>query len=120
MMMEEQVFLRASSLAGELGQGQQELLRAFCGAAGASLAGRLKQGLTPQDCEAEFVLAASLYALAGFYGADASQSIQQLKAGDLTIYRDGVKQDARVRNLQNQAWEILRPFLSDGFSFAGV
>ena len=71
-------------------------------------------------CAGAYVLAASLYALAGFYGADASQNIQQLKAGDLTIYQDGVKQDARVRNLQNQAWEILRPFLSDGFSFAGV
>lgn len=120
MMLEERVFIQAAGLTGELEQTQENLLRLLCGAATATLAARLRAGVTPEDCEKEFLQAASLYALADFYSADQTQSIQQLKAGDLTIYQDSVKQDARVQSFRNQAQALMGPFLRDHFSFTGV
>ena len=64
MMLMDQVLAQALLLAGELDDRQTELLRILCTASASSLAARLREGLTPEDCKADFIVAASLFALA--------------------------------------------------------
>ena len=64
MTLTEQVFAQAALLAGELDGRQTNLLRLLCGASASSLTARLREGLTPEDCKADFIAAASLLALA--------------------------------------------------------
>ena len=63
MTLTEQVFAQAALLAGELDGRQTNLLRLLCGASASSLTARLREGLTPEDCKADFIAAASLLAV---------------------------------------------------------
>ena len=67
MTLTEQVFAQAALLAGELDGRQTNLLRLLCGASASSLTARLREGLTPEDCKADFIAAASLLALAQLF-----------------------------------------------------
>lgn len=120
MMLEEQVFLQAQALAGTLEESREELLRAMCTASAEALAARLKEGLTPEDCESVFVLAAGLYALAGFRETEESQPVQQLRAGDLTIQQDSSGVKTQAEGLRRQARELMAPYMKDSFAFTGV
>lgn len=120
MMLREQVFAQAALLAGELDERQQALLRVLCGAAASSLASRLKEGLTPEDCKADFIAAASLYALSGLSNADGDVQVEEFKAGDLTVRQGTVSKDTASRCLERQAEMIILPYLKDRFAFVGV
>ena len=117
-MMTELVYSQAALLAGQLEQRETELLKVLCHAASSSLEARLREGLTPQDCRADFVAAASLYALAALNDAGSRVTAEEFKAGDLTVKRSGM--DTSSRCLQRQAELIIQPFLKDGFTFLGV
>ena len=118
MTLTEQVFAQAALLAGDLEEGRRELLKALCMASAAALTARLRPGLTAQDCRADFVAAASLFALAAMNDAQAGHMPEEFKAGDLTV-RCGSR-DAASRVLYNQAELVIMPYLRDRFSFAGV
>ena len=118
MMLTELVFAQAALLAGQLEERQEKLLKVLCQAAVSGLTSRLKIGLTPEDCKADFVAAASIYALAALNEAGQASDIAEFKAGDLTVKRGGM--DAASRCLQHQAELIIQPFLQDRFSFQGV
>jgi len=118
MTLTEQVFAQAALLAGELSCRQQDLLSILCTAATATLRSRLRQGLTPEDCKADFVAAASLFALAALNGIDPGVDIAEFRAGDLTVKRAGT--DAASRCLQHQAELMIAPYLQDRFHFTGV
>ena len=120
MMLKEQVFAQAALLAGELEQRQAELLRVLCAVSASSLAARLKDGLTPDDCKADFIAAASLYALASLNSVDETTTVQEFKAGDLTVKQGSTGKDAASRCLQRQAEMIISPYLKDRFAFLGV
>ncbi len=120
MMLSEQVFAQASMLAGELEEKQRGLLRLLCGIATSSLSARLKPGLTPEDCKADFIAAASLYALAALNGADRDVDMEEFKAGDLSIKKGSSGMDAASRCLERQAELIISPYLKDRFAFLGV
>lgn len=115
MMLTQQVFAQAVLLAGQLDEQQSDLLRVLCQAAAASLTARLRDGITPEDCKAEFIAAASLYALAALNEAGA---VEEFRAGDLTLKRSGT--DTASRCLQRQADQIVAPLMKDRFSFRGV
>ena len=117
-MMTEQIFAQAVLLAGPLTAQQKELLKVFCQTAGCSLVNRLRDGITAADCRTDFVAAASLYGLAALREAGQDESVEEFRAGDLTVKRNG--KDGSARCLRQQADEIIRPFLKDRFSFAGV
>lgn len=119
MTLKDQVFAQAVLLAGDLDARQTELLNALCTASTASLTARLKEGLSPEDCRAEFVAAASLFALSALNEADSTAQVEEFKAGDLTV-KQGSRKDAASRCLQDQAEQMMRPFLKDTFSFLGV
>ena len=70
MTLTEQIYAQALLLAGELEQRQTELLKVLCQGANNALAGRLRDGLTPEDCKADFIAAASLFALSALSAAD--------------------------------------------------
>ena len=119
MMLSEQVYAQALLLAGELEQRQSQLLRILCTAATSSLESRLRDGITPEDCKADFVAAASLYALAALHEAGKTGDLEEFRAGDLTVRRSS-GMDTSSRCLQRQADLIIQPFLKDSFAFVGV
>ena len=120
MMLKEMVFAQALLLAGELEPRQTELLRVLCDGAVSALSAQLREGITPEDCKADFIAAAGLYALAALGSAEESGGVEEFKAGDLTVKKSASSRDAASRCLEIQAQRILAPFLKDRFSFMGV
>lgn len=118
MILEEQVFAQALILAGTVEQRQYALLRLFCRSAASSIAARLRKGLTPEDCKADFLAAASLLALAALSDAGNEADMEQIDIGELTLRPRG--RDAASRCLRNQAELMIAPYLQDKFSFLGV
>ena len=116
--MTDLVFAQAVLLAGQLEERQTELLKLLCQCAVSALAVRLRDGLTAEDCRADFVAAASLYALAALNEAAGTADLEEFRAGDLTVKRSGM--DTSSRCLQKQADLIIQPFLKDSFLFLGV
>lgn len=117
MMLAEKIFAQAILLAGTLEENRQELLR--CTAA-ASLTARLKEGLTPEDCETVLVQAGSLYALADLEESGGSAGISEFKAGDLTIRQSDSQTGTVSRIYRETAQQMAGPYLKDGFAFLGV
>lgn len=114
--MTEEILAMAKSL-GQVDEGQEEALEALCRAAEQEMAGRLRDGVAPQDCGPAFVLACAWMALAGL-AADGS-GVEKFTAGTVTIQeRRGAEQAAALRL---QAETVLGPYLKDrGFAFQGV
>ena len=120
MTLTEQVFAQAALLMGELDQRQRDLLNILCVAATRSLTARLREGLTPDDCKADFIAAASLMALAALAGVSGEVPVEQITAGDFTIRKGTISYDAASNCLRNQAELMIAPYLKDRFSFRGV
>ena len=118
MMLTELTFAQAVLLAGQLDPRQTQLLQILCQAACSCLAARLRDGITPEDCKADFVAAASLFALAALNEAGQTDALEEFRAGDLTIRRNHA--DAPSKCLHHQAEQIMMPFLKDSFVFQGV
>ena len=118
MILRDQVYAQALLLAGELEDCEGDILNALCTAATASLSARLRDGMRPEDCRADFVAAASLFALAALNEAGKTGGLEEFRAGDLTVKRSGM--DTSSRCLQRQAELIIQPFLKDCFAFLGV
>ena len=115
MILAEQVFAQACLLADSLDERDRQLLRILSRAAVNNLSARLRDGLSPEDLKADFVAAASLFALAALSG---SSDVGEMKLGDVTIKR--TEADTASKCLHNQAALIIAPYLKDGFCFLGV
>ena len=120
MSLTEQVLTHALLLAGEITQRQQRMLETLCSAVISSLQSRLREGLTPDDCKADFIVAASLMALAALAGISEDVPVEQISAGDFTIRKGSVSHDAAANCLRNQAEMMISPYLKDRFSFRGI
>ena len=118
MTLKEQVFAQAALLAGQLEGSRLEMLDVLCTASVAALTARLRPGLTPEDCKADFVAAASLYALAALNEVGDTDRLEEISAGDLTLRKSSA--DAAANCLRNQAEIMIVPYLKDRFSFRGV
>ena len=118
MSLKKQVYTQAILLAGDLTEHQLAVLEALCTAGTAALTARLRDGLTPADCKADFVAAASLMALAALDGLDENSGVAQMTAGDLTIKRGD--RAAAANCLRTQAELMMAPYIKDGFLFRGV
>ncbi len=112
MSLVQQVYAQAAMLAGVEDAAQGKLLEMLCRSAVAGLTAGLRSGLTPDDCRADFVAAAALYALAALSECDGQP--EQLQLGDLTLRRGG---NAAAKCLRSQAQLILSPYMADRFSF---
>lgn len=120
MTLNEQVYAQALLLAGDLEERQTKLLEVLCSAATSSLTVRLRDGITPEDCKADFIAAASLYALASLNGVEDSAQVEEFQAGDLTVRQSTSGRDAASNCLHRQADMMILPYLKDRFSFRGV
>ena len=118
MTMTEQIYAQALLLAGELSQQQMAVLEMLCRGVYASLAARLRDGLIPEDCKADFIAASSLLALASLSSVSEGDRMEQITAGDFTIRKKGG--DAASNCLRAQAELMIAPYLKDRFSFRGV
>ena len=118
MILKEQVFAHALLLAGGLEKQQEELLKVLVTGTCSSLAARLRQGLTPDDCRADFIAAASLYALSALAEVKDAGEAEQFTAGDITLRRRST--DAASNCLRSQAELMIAPYLRDRFTFLGV
>ena len=118
MMLTEQVYHQAALLAGQLEEQQTQMLRLLCQVSASGLEKQLRDGLTAEDCRADFVAAASLYALAALDQTGREDVLEEFRAGDLTVKRKNM--DTSSRCLQRQADLIIQPFLKDRFTFLGV
>ena len=120
MMIGQQVYAQALLLAGQLEQRQSQLLQVLCSASVSSLTSRLRDGIAPEDCKADFIAAASLYALAALGDAEDTVSVEEFQAGDLSIRKGSTARDTASRCLERQADMMIAPYLKDRFSFMGV
>jgi len=120
MRLKDQVFAQALLLAGELTQRQQLVLEALCTATTASLNARLREGLTAEDCKADFVASASLLALAMMASVSEDVPVEQISVGDFSVKKGGISHDAASNCLRSQAELMIAPYLKDRFSFLGV
>ena len=111
MTLNEQVFAQALLLAGDLEETQTRLLEMLCTAAVRSLTARMRDGITPEDCKADFIAAASLYGISALKDAEENSSVEEFRAGDLTVRKGGVARDAASRCLERQAEMIILPYL---------
>ena len=118
MTLTEQIFAHALVLAGELEPRQEALLKVLCRSAENALSMRLRQGLTPEDCKADFISAAGLYALSAMSGMDEMDRLEQITAGDITLKHAGG--DVASNCLRYQAELMIAPYLANGFTFRGV
>ena len=116
MNLTDQIYAQALVMVGQLTPEQDALLRVLCQAAKATLAGRLRRGVTPEDCRADFISAGSLLALAALSESDTGP--ERFTAGELTIQKSGGS--AAARCLRSQAELILMPYVRDCFAFLGV
>ena len=116
--MTEQVFEQVILLAGIDDPRREVLLRLLCQAAVVELSARLREGLTAEDCQPEFVAAASLLALASIVEAEPMNNWQQIQLGDVTIRPQGSHISAQ--SLRMQAEKILLPYCEQGFVLRGV
>ena len=115
MMLTEQVYAQACLLTDALDEQEQQLLRLLSRSAVNHLSARLRDGLPPEDLKADFIAAASLFALAALSSA---AQVGEMKLGDVTIKRSGV--DTASQCLHNQAALIMAPYVKDSFCFLGV
>ena len=116
MTLEDQIYAQALMMAGSLDREQDALLRVLCKASKNTLEGRLRSGITPEDCRADFIAAGSLYALAALSEAD--KTPERFTAGELTVQRAGGGTAAGC--LRRQAELMMAPYVRDGFAFLGV
>lgn len=118
MTLTEQVYAQAALLS-DVDEGQQEaLLMLLCRSAVSRLTARLREGITPEDCKADFIAAGALYALAALTEVDPATSAQRVQFGDVSIEPGG--SSAASRCLRNQADLIISPYCKEEFCFRGV
>jgi hypothetical protein len=114
MSLTDQIYAQALVLIRDLEDGDDSVLEVLCRTAEVSLRAKLRDGVTPNDCKADFIAAASLYAISGFSELRTGQSAQS----DLTgRYTSG---DAGACCLRYQAELLMMPYMKDNFSFVSV
>ena len=117
-MMKQRIFDQAMLLAGETDKQKEDVLYVLCGIWESSLAARLREGITAEDCGADLITAAALFALADLNALEEAD-VAEFKAGDLTVKKGGSGNGA-ARCLQRQGEMLLKPYVKDSFSFLGV
>lgn len=107
-------------LAGRVcGPGQDEaLLSMACQEACRTLDERLRPGVTAEDCQGAYPLAAAWIAADWLRGARGLAGVTAVSAGDISVRREGGKESG---SLSRRAMELMGPYVKDqGFVFQGV
>ena len=118
MSLIEQIQAQALVLTQDSTDVNLPMLEVFCRSAENSLRQKLREGITPEDCKADFIAAASLLALAALSETDELAQVEQISAADMTLRRGSP--DSAACCLRYQAELIMKPYLQDKFVFMGV
>lgn len=118
MSLVEQIYAQALVLIQDSTEINHPMLEILCRSAENALRGKLRDGITPEDCKADFIAAASLLALAALSEMDDVSQIEQIRTGDLTLRRGST--DSAACCLRYQAEILMMPYLQDKFAFLGV
>ena len=118
MSLTEQIYAQALVLIQDSTDVNLALLNVLCRSAENTLRQKLREGITPEDCKADFVAAASLFALAALSEVDEVSQMTQIQTGDLTLRRGST--DSAACCLRYQAEVMMTPYLKDKFAFVGV
>ncbi len=118
MTLTEQVYDRAAALAGTMTESQQGLMQVLCAGAVSYVTARLKPEVSQQSCQEALVMAAALYALAGYQAAAGTADLREFRAGDLTVKQGGVIRSRQA--LLEQVQALMAPYWRDGLCFLGV
>ena len=115
--MTEQVMELVQALGGA-GQ-DEELLNTLCAVACRNLDRRLKDGLTAEDCQGAYPLAAAWLVMDWLWESQGLEGVTALSAGDISVRREaGGGEGGR---LTRKAMELMGPYFKDeGFVFRGV
>ena len=100
---------------------EQALLELFCEAAIRRLTELLRDGMTPEDCGAAFICAASLLASADLLtGRGGSRRLASFTAGDFSVREEGAETD-EMEAMYQTVHRLMGPYVKDsGFGFYGV
>lgn len=109
-MMEEQILAFVELMGG---RGNEELLRPLCQAAEREMAGRLREGLSPEACGPAFPVAAAWLVLAGLEAG--TDGVTSFSAGDLTVHTGGDGGGA----MRRQAERLMAPIWRTDLPFGG-
>lgn len=118
MSLVEQIYAQAMVLIQDSTDVNLPMLELLCRSAENDLRCKLREGILPEDCKADFVASASLLALAALSEMDDVSQMTQIQTGDLTLRRGS--SDSAACCLRYQAEVIMRPYLKDAFTFMGV
>lgn len=119
--MSAEIFTIASAISS-CTEAEKVILGKLCAAAEDEIVRQLRPGVTAQDCAGSYVCAAAWMAAGALELTRGGEDISALRAGDLTIRNQTAKErQARSRQLCQQAWRMLSPYVKDGtFYFRGV
>ena len=103
-------------------EAERPLLTALCASAEAELAGRLREGLSPEDCGDAFPCAAALLAAAGVLPCRSGGDVEQFSAGDVSLRTGGGGQVCgTAAAMRRQAADMMAGYWGDdSFAFLGV
>ena len=118
MILTEQIVAQAKILTRDLEERDLPMLEVLCRAAETTLKAKLRDGIRPEDCIADFVAAAALFAVAAMTELDEVAQMEMITAGDLTLRRKS--SDASACCLRYQAELLMTPYMADSFAFLGV
>ncbi len=118
MTLTEQIAAQAKVLLRDLEEKDYAMLEILCRSAEVSLKAKLRDGVAVEDCIADFVAAASLFAVAAMSELDEEGQLEQITAGDLTMRRKSG--NAAGCCLRYQAELMMLPYMRDAFAFVGV
>ncbi len=118
MTVTEQITAQAEVLLRDLTETDYAMLEVLCRAAEVSLRAKLRENVREEDCIADFIAAASLFAVAAMSELDELGQMEQITVGDLTMRRKSG--NAAGCCLRYQAELLIQPYLKDAFAFVGV
>ena len=115
--MTEQVLELVRALGG--GGQDEETLHTLCAAACGALDRRLKDGLSAEDCQGAYPLAAAWIVMDWLRGSRGLEGVTALSAGDISLRREAGDGDGA--RLSQRAFQLMAPYFKDeGFVFRGV
>lgn len=117
--MREEILTLARIVSGA-GEAEEALLESLCQAARLRWEGRLRQGLTPEDCGRAFACAAAFTAAADL--AAGGDGVASFSAGDISVRLEGGGERAgRAESLRQAAERLMEPFVrAEGLWAQGV
>ena len=118
---QETILTLAKALSGA-GEDEEPLLGSLCLAAEARWKGRLRPGVTVEDCGEAFPCAAAFTAAADLATARDCGGVSGFTAGSVSVQaRSPAETGTQAAELRRTAWRLMAPFAVPGdFAFQGV